>query len=356
MIYYKLYHSPIGDLVIKSDGKFLGGLDFKKDGEIVEETGDVSVFEGVCEWLDAYFEGTTPKFTPKIRIEGVSAFTRLVIEELEKIPYGKLTTYKEIARRVAKKMGKEKMSSQAIGGAVGRNPIAIIIPCHRVIGSNLSLVGYAGGLDKKVDLLKIEGHDFAVPKEIIDDASVNKKKRCKWCNLRNPLYVEYHDSEWGVLNLDSKYLFEMLILEAFQAGLSWECVLNKRAAFKEAYDDFDVDKVSQYGQDEIERLASDVNIIRNKRKIIASIENAKIFKKIEEEFGSFKDYLYHFTKGNVIYENDRVTSELSDKISKDLQKRGMKFVGSTIIYSFLQAVGLIVSHDDECFLHQTKRT
>lgn len=172
--------------------------------------------------------------------------------------------------------------------------------------------------------------------------------RCRWCNEANFKYVEYHDEEWGVLNTDDKYLFEMLILESFQAGLSWECVLNKRAAFKEAYDDFDIDKVINYDDEKLEELRNNKDIIRNKLKIRASVNNAKIFKEIVTEYGNFYNYLKTFTNGKIIYENDKTTSALSDKVSQDLQKRGMKFVGSTIIYSYLQAVGIINSHDDTC--------
>ena len=172
--------------------------------------------------------------------------------------------------------------------------------------------------------------------------------RCRWCNEANSKYVEYHDKEWGVLNTDDKYLFEMLILESFQAGLSWECVLNKRAAFKEAYDDFDIDKVINYDEEKLDELKNNKDIIRNKLKIRASVNNAKIFKEIVTEYGNFYNYLKTFTNGKIIYENDKTTSALSDKVSQDLQKRGMKFVGSTIIYSYLQAVGIINSHDDTC--------
>ena len=172
--------------------------------------------------------------------------------------------------------------------------------------------------------------------------------RCKWCNLNNPLYVEYHDNEWGVLNLDEKYLFEMLILESFQAGLSWECVLNKREFFKEAYDDFDIEKIVLYDDAKIEELSNNKNIIRNKLKIKASINNAKIFMNIESEFGSFKKYLLKYFKKYPIKEVGKTTSSISDELSKDLFKRGMRFVGSTIIYSYLQAIGLINSHDDDC--------
>lgn len=172
--------------------------------------------------------------------------------------------------------------------------------------------------------------------------------RCKWCNEKNKKYVEYHDKEWGILNTEDKYLFEMLILESFQAGLSWECVLNKREAFRKSYDNFAIDKIINYDDKKIEELINNKDIIRNKLKIKSSINNAIIFKQISEEYKGFYNYLKTFTKGDVIYENDKTTSNLSDNISQDLQKRGMKFVGSTIIYSYLQAIGVINSHDDTC--------
>lgn len=172
--------------------------------------------------------------------------------------------------------------------------------------------------------------------------------RCKWCNVNNPLYVEYHDNEWGVLNLDEKYLFEMLILESFQAGLSWECVLNKRKYFKEAYDNFDIEKIINYDDVKIEKLMNNKNIIRNKLKIKASINNAKVFIDIEKEFDSFKNYLLGYFRKYPVKEVGKTTSSISNELSKDLYKRGMRFVGSTIIYSYLQAIGLINSHDENC--------
>ena len=175
--------------------------------------------------------------------------------------------------------------------------------------------------------------------------------RCKWCNLDNPLYVEYHDKEWGVLNLDDSYLFEMLILESFQAGLSWECILNKRENFRKAFDNFDPNLISKYDEQKINALMLDKEIIRNKLKIKAAINNASIFLKIQKEYESFKNYILKFTKDKIIYECDKTTNKLSDDISEDLKKRGMKFVGSTIIYSYLQAIGVINSHDEMCFLH-----
>ena len=175
--------------------------------------------------------------------------------------------------------------------------------------------------------------------------------RCKWCNLKNPKYVAYHDEEWGVLRTDDRYLFEMLVLESFQAGLSWECILNKRENFRTAYDDFDLDKVCAYGEDKLKELLGNSGIVRNKLKIKASIGNAKIFRDIKNEYGGFYEYLKRFTDGKIIYENDVTRSGLSDTISADLQGRGMKFVGTTIIYSYLQAIGVINSHEDGCFLY-----
>ncbi len=181
---------------------------------------------------------------------------------------------------------------------------------------------------------------------------MDNKKRCFWCNLNNPLYVEYHDNEWCKPNFNDDYLFEMLILESFQAGLSWECVLNKREAFIKAFDNFDIDRIVGYKEDKVNELLGNKDIIRNKLKIKAAINNANIFKKIQKEYGSFYDYLKIFTKDKIIYENDKTSNSLSDSISNDLKKRGMKFVGTTIIYSYLQAIGIINSHDDDCFSYK----
>ncbi len=183
---------------------------------------------------------------------------------------------------------------------------------------------------------------------------MNEKKRCRWCNTKNELYVEYHDNEWCVENFSDQYLYEMLILESFQAGLSWECVLNKRESMRRSYDGFDIERVSSYGEDKINELVNDVGVIRNKRKIIASIKNSRIFKEICEEYGSFYNYLTGFTKGETLYETDKTRNTLSDEISKDLQKRGMTFVGSVIIYSYLQAIGVIYSHDRDCYLYKER--
>lgn len=180
------------------------------------------------------------------------------------------------------------------------------------------------------------------------------KNRCFWANPKNERYIRYHDEEWGQPVYEDGKLFAMLLLESFQAGLSWECVLNKREAFREAFDQFDLEKICAYDEDKVEELMQNEGIIRNRRKITATIKNAKIFKEIQNEYGSFSDYLWGHTKNEIIYENDRTTSELSDTISADLYKRGMRFVGSTIVYSYLQAVGVIYSHEEGCFLCRQK--
>lgn len=179
--------------------------------------------------------------------------------------------------------------------------------------------------------------------------------RCKWCNLKNPKYIKYHDKEWGIPNFDDRHLYEMLILESFQAGLSWECILNKREAFHKAYDDFDIEKICRYDDKKITELLENKDIVRNRRKIVASINNSKIFKQIIGEFGSFHNYLNTFVYGKTYYEVDKTTNDISDAISEDLKKRGMNFIGSTIIYSFLQAVGVIYSHDRSCDLYLGKK-
>lgn len=176
-------------------------------------------------------------------------------------------------------------------------------------------------------------------------------KRCSWCNLNNPLYIRYHDEEWGQPNFDERYLLEMLILESFQAGLSWECVLNKREAFRQAYDQFDLNKICSYDETKLQELAQNKGIIRNRLKIKASVENAKIFKAIQKEYGSFYNYLKTFTQGKISYEVGLTRSKLSDCLSADLKKKGMKFVGTTIIYSYLQAIGVVNSHDENCDLY-----
>ena len=180
-------------------------------------------------------------------------------------------------------------------------------------------------------------------------------KRCKWLNENNELYVYYHDYEWGVPNYDDNYMFEFLILESFQAGLSWETILNKRENFKKAFDNFDYKKIANYDENKINELMTNSGIIRNKLKIKAAINNAKIFMEIQKEFNSFSNYIWSFTNNKIIKNiNDdfKTTSDLSDRVSKDLIRRGMKFVGSTIIYSYLQAIGVINDHETTCAFYK----
>ena len=178
--------------------------------------------------------------------------------------------------------------------------------------------------------------------------------RCRWCNKKNPNYIQYHDMEWGLPQHDDQKLFELLVLESFQAGLSWETILNKRNNFAIAFDGFNPSLIQYYDCEKVEFLMNDSGIIRNRRKINAAIQNAGIFLQIQREWGSFDAYIWHFTNGITVYETGLTRSALSDLISKDLEKRGMQFVGSTIVYSYLQAIGIIYSHDQECFLYKVK--
>lgn len=180
-----------------------------------------------------------------------------------------------------------------------------------------------------------------------------EKKRCFWATDVPEIYIKYHDEEWGRPVYDDHKLFEMLVLESFQAGLSWLTILKKRENFRAAFDSFDVVKVANYKEDKIEELKQDTGIIRNRLKIKATIRNAQIFMDIQKEYGSFSAYLWGFTDGKVVCNNDEmpVSTPLSDEISKDLYQRGMRFVGTVIIYSFLQAVGVINDHEKECFCY-----
>jgi len=187
--------------------------------------------------------------------------------------------------------------------------------------------------------------------------NLTKKRRCAWCG-DDPLYVAYHDEEWGVPVYDDDKLFEFLILETFQAGLSWITILRKRENFRKAFDGFDYKKIANYGEDKYESLLQDAGIIRNKLKVKAAISNAQMFLKVQEEFGSFSKYIWQFTDGKPIQnafvreEDVPATSEISDKISKDLKKRSFKFVGSTVMYAYMEAVGIVNDHIVSCFRYE----
>ena len=179
-------------------------------------------------------------------------------------------------------------------------------------------------------------------------------QKCGWC-IGNPLYEAYHDEEWGTPVYDDDTLFEFLILETFQAGLSWITVLRKRENFRKAFDNFDYKKVATYNQKKVDTLLQDSGIIRNKLKVNATITNAQSFMKIQEEFGSFSAYIWEFVKGKPIknkiknYNEGPANTPLSDTISKDLKKRGFKFVGSTVVYAHMQATGMVNDHEVSCF-------
>ncbi len=186
------------------------------------------------------------------------------------------------------------------------------------------------------------------------------KNRCAWVG-KDPLYIRYHDEEWGVPIYDDKTLFEFLILETFQAGLSWITILRKRENFRAAFDDFDYCKIARYDDEKYHELLQNAGIVRNKLKIRAAITNAQAFLRIQKEFGSFSQYFWSFTDHKVIYNTFHDLSDLpaktalSDKISMDLKKRGFKFVGSTVIYAHMQATGMVNDHTVNCFRYQQLR-
>lgn len=181
--------------------------------------------------------------------------------------------------------------------------------------------------------------------------------RCSWCG-EDPLYVEYHDTEWGVPLRDEQKLFEFLILENFQSGLSWITILRKRENFRKALDNFDYKKIALYNDEKITELLQDTGIIRNKLKVKATISNAIAFMEIQTEFGSFSKYLWGFVNNVPIQNNNKSMAEVkantntSDKLSNDLKKRGFKFIGSTIVYALMQATGMVNDHNTDCFRHQ----
>ncbi|PTN05307.1 DNA-3-methyladenine glycosylase I [Mangrovibacterium marinum] len=183
------------------------------------------------------------------------------------------------------------------------------------------------------------------------------ENRCEWC-LKDDLYRNYHDLEWGVPVYDDRVLFEFLILEGVQAGLSWHTVLKKRENYRHAYDNFDPEKVAAYDQQKVDELLQNEGLVRNRLKIAASITNAQRFLEVQKEFGSFSNYIWRFVDHKPIVNHFEklsdlpATTPLSDKISKDLKKRGFKFVGSTIVYAHLQATGMVNDHLVSCFRHQ----
>ncbi len=182
-------------------------------------------------------------------------------------------------------------------------------------------------------------------------------RRCAWIKDAGELYTTYHDEQWGVPVHDERLLFEMLILEGAQAGLSWLTVLKKRENYKKAFDNFDVKKIANYGEKKFQELLGNEGIIRNKLKVRSATRNAKVFIEIQNEFGSFDKYIWKFVNNRPIQNNIKKISEIkattaiSDELSKDLKKRGMNFVGSTIIYAYMQGIGMVNDHEVGCFRH-----
>lgn len=186
------------------------------------------------------------------------------------------------------------------------------------------------------------------------------KSRCFGNKPGQTLYAEYHDHEWGIPQHDDRHLFEMLVLEGAQAGLSWETILKRRIGYRQAFANFDVVKVAAMSDNDLERLAQDPGIIRNRLKIASARQNANVFLSIQESFGSFDGYLWDFVDGTPIknhwssFKEVPATSTISDKLSRDLKQRGMSFVGSTIIYAYMQAVGLVNDHPKDCWRYSLK--
>lgn len=184
------------------------------------------------------------------------------------------------------------------------------------------------------------------------------EKRCDWVKLDELLYIKYHDEEWGKPIYDDNKLFEMLILEGAQAGLSWLTILKRREGYRRAFEEFNVEKVASFNEEKVQQLMQDNGIIRNRRKIESAINNAKQFIKVQKEYGSFSKYIWGFVEGKPIINHWKSVSEipaktpLSDRISKDLKKRGFSFVGSVIIYSYLQAIGIVDDHIEDCICKQ----
>jgi len=191
-------------------------------------------------------------------------------------------------------------------------------------------------------------------------SDIDNKTRCGWC-LKEPIYIQYHDEEWGKPVHDDKLLFEFLLLESFQAGLSWLTVLKKRDNFRKSFVNFDAKKVSKFDAEKVEKLMLDAGIIRNRLKIEAAVNNAKRFLEIQKEFGSFDKYIWSFTEGEPLINYPKTLSELaakteiSDTMSKDMIKRGFKFIGSTICYAFMQAVGIVDDHVEDCWRKKQKK-
>ncbi len=361
----------IGELVIGTFDHQLCLLDFRYrrmrqtvdnrikkwlNAEFVEQTNDLIL--QTQQQIEAYLQGERKTFDIPLLFLGTD-FQQQVWQELCRIPYGETASYLDIAKRID-----NPKAVRAVASANGANAIALIVPCHRVIETNGGLGGYGGGVAVKKRLLKLENAPISTGASMLQQQTMAFEKtvpeqsprRCSWVKLDNPLSVHYHDEEWGVPVFDDRRLFEMLVLEGAQAGLSWETILNKRVHYRQAFDNFEPHIVAGYDEEKIQSLLQNKGIVRNQLKIRSAINNAKIFQDIQREYGSFSDYLWAFVEHKPIrnhyvdYADAPTTTELSDRIAKDLQQRGMSFVGSTIIYAFMQAVGLVNDHQADCFL------
>ena len=346
--------TPLGPMMIVADEKLIYVLEFidrrglEREIERLRLRTKSAIIPGQTEAsraleveLRLYFDGKLAEFQTPLFLLG-SDFQKHVWEELKKIPLGETRSYLELARAV-----KRPQAFRAVAQANGANQIAIVIPCHRVINASGAIGGYGGGLSRKRWLL-----DHEVQMRL---KGVGGKIRCFGGQAGKEFYADYHDQEWGIPEHNDEKLFEMLILEGAQAGLSWETILKKREGYRKAFHEFDPKKVAAMSDRDLEVLCKDPAIIRNRLKIFGARQNALAFLKIQKEFGSFERYVWDFVGGKPIINHRQslkeipATTPVSDALSKDLKKRGMTFVGSTIIYSFMQAVGLVNDHIKSCW-------
>ncbi|MBX2991801.1 MAG: DNA-3-methyladenine glycosylase I [Bacteroidetes bacterium] len=304
-------------------------------------------------------------------LKGKSGRHQQIWSTVEKVPRGKVATYGQVAR-----LSKLSQQARLVGYALHALPHGIQIPWHRVINSKgmISFPANSDAFKRQKNLLEKEGVIFVkgridlnvfgwkkynkTPLPIYK--SMNKKRekiRCAWSGT-DPLYIKYHDEEWGVPQHDDRKLFEMLILEGAQAGLSWITILRKRENYRKAFDNFNARKIAAYNKRKTDALLKNEGIVRNRLKINAAVLNAQAYLNVQKEFGSFDTYIWQFVGGKPIRNRRKSLKEIpattpeSDAMSRDLKKRGFKFVGSTICYAFMQATGMANDHTKDCWKYR----
>ncbi len=327
--------TPVGVLTAVADEEalylleFEGGKRLRRMGVpmVSGKTGPIAQIERE---LGEYFQGRLREFKTPLLLVG-SPFQKRVWEELRKIPRGETRSYAEVAVAIGK-----PTAFRAVALANGANPFVIVVPCHRVINSSGALGGYGGGIERKEWLLQHE--------------------RVRCFGSGKELYADYHDREWGVPVHEDRLLFEMLVLEGAQAGLSWETVLKKRDEYRRVFYQFDPVQVAEMSDGELDLVLENPGVIRNRLKIYAVRQNARVFLQVQGEWGSFARYVWGFVGDKPVVTRRKslkevpVSTAVSEALSKDLQRRGMTFVGPTIMYAFMQAVGLVDDHLEGCWV------